>query len=362
MSATQHDLSTVTGAQAYLAPTPFASTSVVLLSGVHVNFTYRLYLEKPYKGRSTLVMKHAQPDIMLSATETLPAMERQTFEALALQKIKDHLECEATVPALHHFDEIAHVLIMDDCGVDSLNLKQLMLTAPPEPHVARAIGAALGEFLGRLHAWGAGDPALLDAFDGNKCARKITSWITYERLLATLTTDAPPAVACLRAPPSEHTLNSLRALVAQCVAQIHSACETLTMGDFWTGNVIVHLRPASASASADTSELELDTVHVIDWEVVKPGLAALDIGQFLAEIHTVSLFHPETAPSTTALTEGFLTAYRESAWSGETRGEEGKAQEVIRMARMAGMHMGAVSPFMHTFGPPFLVFVPCVAK
>jgi 5-methylthioribose kinase len=55
------------------------------------------------------------------------------------------------VPELYHFDEQAHVIIMEDCGVQSLNLKQLMLTATPSPAVAREIGLALGQFLGRLH-------------------------------------------------------------------------------------------------------------------------------------------------------------------------------------------------------------------
>jgi hypothetical protein len=71
------DLSTVAGAQAYLAPTQFASTSVTLLCGMHSNFTYRLHLLTPHMGRSTLVMKYARSDIVLSASEILSAMERQ---------------------------------------------------------------------------------------------------------------------------------------------------------------------------------------------------------------------------------------------------------------------------------------------
>lgn len=64
---------------------------------------------------------------------------------------------------------------MDDCGLQSLNLKQLMLTATPLPAVAREIGLALGQFLGRLHSWGASDASSLDEFDQNTQAKVIVS-------------------------------------------------------------------------------------------------------------------------------------------------------------------------------------------
>jgi hypothetical protein len=49
------------------------------------------------------------------------------------KKIRQELNCGplATVPELYHFDEQAHIIIMEDCGVQPLNLKQLMLTATP---------------------------------------------------------------------------------------------------------------------------------------------------------------------------------------------------------------------------------------
>ncbi|KAJ7744066.1 kinase-like domain-containing protein [Mycena maculata] len=301
----EHDLSTIAGAQAYLSSTPFASTSLTLLSGIHSNFTYRLYLVTPYKGQSTLVMKHAKPHIVLSATEILYAMERQTFEAKALQKIREGLDCEpraATVPEMHHFDAEAHVIILEDCGEQSRNLKELFLTAPPPPAIAHEIGLALGQFLGRLHAWGAADPAILDVFAGNEQAKRITSWITYERLIPTLTTDNVPAVALLPAPIPETDLAAIRALVAERIPEIYAARAALTMGDFWTGNVVVRLDGADGAVTP--------RVHVIDWELVKPGIPALDVGQFCAEMHTLTLFRPQTAASAGALIDAFLTAYR----------------------------------------------------
>ncbi|KIM86901.1 hypothetical protein PILCRDRAFT_4159 [Piloderma croceum F 1598] len=37
----------------------------------------------------------------------------------------------ATVPTIHYFDDVAHVVIMDDCGAGVLTLKQLMIENPP---------------------------------------------------------------------------------------------------------------------------------------------------------------------------------------------------------------------------------------
>ena len=62
----------------------------------------------------------------------------------------------ATVPTIHYFDDVAHVVIMDDCGVGAVTLKQLMLQNPPPVSVAKALGTGLGEFLsfGRLRGDG----------------------------------------------------------------------------------------------------------------------------------------------------------------------------------------------------------------
>ncbi|KAJ7084642.1 kinase-like domain-containing protein [Mycena belliarum] len=336
MSA-RNDLSTIAGAQTYLASTPFASTRLTLLSGVHCNFTYRLHLATPYKGRTTLVMKHAQPYISLSATEKVYAMERQTFEARALQKIREALDCgpgAATVPVVHLFDEDAHVLIIEDCGEQSCNLKQLFLTAAPTPAVARGIGLALGKFLGRLHAWGATDPTVIAAFSGNEQAKRITAWITYERLVPMLTTDELPEVALLPTPITERDLAAIRSLVDKRIPEIYAARGALTMGDFWTGNVVIGPDPASADPA----------VHVIDWELVKPGVPALDLGQFCAEMQTLALFRPQAAEATAALIEAFLAEYRANCGT--------LAQ---RAASIATQHMGAhlvvITPTVG-WGPP----------
>ncbi|KAJ7697194.1 kinase-like domain-containing protein [Mycena rosella] len=309
---TEHDLSSAAGVQAYLLTTPFASTTVTPLSGGNSNFAYRLYLSAPYKGHSTLVLKHARPYVALAASIPL-AIERQV-----------RLNCGpfATVPGMHYFDEEAHVIIMDDCGASSLTLKELLLTATPSPAVAREIGLALGEFLGRLHSWAATDPSLLDFFDQNAQAKQITAWVTYGRLISTLTTDNLPAVALLSEPVPPEDIDDIRAIIAERTPEILTSRETLTMGDFWTGNIMVRLR-------AD-GEPALERVTVIDWELAKPGVAALDVGQFCAEVHTLQLFTPHAVDAAAALTDAFLTAYRAHCGA-----------MAPHMANVAAKHIGA---------------------
>lgn len=56
------DLTTISGVQAYLArKTTFTSHTVTQLAGARANFVYRIHLIEPFEGKSTLVVKHAQP-------------------------------------------------------------------------------------------------------------------------------------------------------------------------------------------------------------------------------------------------------------------------------------------------------------
>ena len=54
------DLATVEGVQSYVAQTCFATSTVTALSGGFGNYTYRLHLLQPYRGRETVVLKHGK--------------------------------------------------------------------------------------------------------------------------------------------------------------------------------------------------------------------------------------------------------------------------------------------------------------
>lgn len=213
------------------------------------------------------------------------------------------------VPTVHHWDEAAHVMIMDDCGKSSRNLKQLMLERPPPVALAHRIGAALGEFLGRMHAWGADPTASQHAyFNTNQQGKMITKYITYDRLVATL--DGQAQLPALSEPPlgvSQTNLDIISKICDKRRDAIQHCQDTLTMGDFWPGNVLVNLQYPS---DGDTPTVK--HVYVVDWELVKPGLAGLDIGQLCAEMHLLRHFSPACEPAASEALGAFLKTYRDT--------------------------------------------------
>ena len=70
------DLTTEEGVHAYLAKTPFAIVDITPLSGGRINYVFRLHLLISYRGRETLVFKHAKP-YMKESQEIAVSVERQ---------------------------------------------------------------------------------------------------------------------------------------------------------------------------------------------------------------------------------------------------------------------------------------------
>jgi hypothetical protein len=127
---------------------------------------------------------------------------------------------------LYHEDRENRAVIISDCGKESCNLKSLLRTVPPSLAISRTIGYLLG-----------------------------TSRLDSQAQLAAVATVAK-----------------------EMQAHIKLSDDVLTMGDFWAGNLLVIFDRAR-----DTSE----GVHVdiVDCELTKPGLAGLNIGQFLGLVY-----------------------------------------------------------------------------
>lgn len=230
-----------------------------------------------------------------------------------------------TTPDVHLLDEVANVIVMDDCGEDGVALKNLLLQNALSASTARVIGSMLGVFLAQLHSWGKGED-VLDFFDGNTQARTLSAWATYGRLVETLS-DSEGRLKALQDPPldvSESQLNAVGNIADATAHIIRTARETLLHGDFWPGNVMVKLR-------GEGEEAVVERVFVLDWELAKPGLPGFDIGQFCAELHQARRFYPSTEKAASALLETFLGAYREHC------GDEDMAD----VARIAQTHLGA---------------------
>ena len=214
----------------------------------------------------------------------------------------------ARVPIIYFHDEASHVIIMEDAGQDSVNLKELLRRPnPPSAATGAVIGRALGEFIARLHVWGKTDQgrASLDFFDGHLQARDICAWATYGRLEDTIVgkSEFIPLIHDPPLPVTSVELEKISKIAEERAEEMRRSRETMTMGDFWSGNVLVDLDRGN-----DGSE-KLRKVFVVDWEVARPGVAAFDVGQFQAEIYTVRHFNPVCGPASEALDAAFLEGY-----------------------------------------------------
>ncbi|KAG2338358.1 hypothetical protein BDR05DRAFT_893824 [Suillus weaverae] len=324
---TDVDLTTIADVRRYLSNTPFASHTINALTGGFANFTYRIYLNDSFEGKETFVLKYAAPYVAASGgTMALPT-ERQKFDAEALRLVyKMHADDDViTVPNVHLFDEEAHVMIIDDCGTDARTLKQLMIDEALPRTVAEDIGAAIGRFLGRIHAWNKDASFDMGIFSNNEVGKMISALVTYGRLISTLSgRDNIAALADPGLDIPEGTLAVISKLAETRSSEIDSTAEVLTHGDFWPGNIMVSLRRESEGGM-----LRLEKLYVLDWELAKAGLRGLDIGQFCAEMRLLQRFYPNRQEETSTVMRSFLLAYRGGSGPDEA------------LARVAIAHVGA---------------------
>ncbi|KAH0591248.1 hypothetical protein J132_10648 [Termitomyces sp. J132] len=298
MSATQASLTTVDGIHSYLAGTIYASHTIASLSGGLGNYTYRIRLIKPIDGQETLVLKHAQP--FIKNTTMAFSLDRQMFEYEAMKRVKAWLPADSlvTVPTIYKFDTEQHVLIMEDCGADVLTLKDIMLQIDTDTYtsLAATIGSSLGHFIGSMHEWSRANPdGILDFFARNKQALELSAWATYGRLIQTLKSgegDDLPQVA-------DTDLAVIQKVAEDVSASMLAARDCFVMGDFWPGNVMVAL----------DNEKNLTRLYLLDWELAKPGLPGVEIGQLCAEVHLVRRYIPAAENFASAILDSFLQAY-----------------------------------------------------
>ncbi|KAI0931259.1 hypothetical protein AcW1_001289 [Taiwanofungus camphoratus] len=319
------DLATAEDVLVYVAETQFASKEATPLTGGFGNYAFRLHLHVPFQGHDTVVLKHAKPYIP-GLREMEFAVERQVYEVAALKQMREWLSSDTfvSVPEVFLFDQTANVIIMQDCGENSLTLKQFLQDSPPSVVVADRIGAALGELIGRLHTRGSNDNEFLGLFVGNEKGRKLSASVTYDRLVSTLTNGRLPALSDPPLEVSQEKLNTISIVAKQTGHAMLTTTETIVMGDFWPGNVLVVL-----DRNKDGNLKEIKRVYVVDWEMAKPGLAGLDIGQFCAELHLLCEFKPESREAASTLLSSFLRGYREAYTVN------------LHVARTAIVHVGA---------------------
>ena len=233
-------------------------------------------------------------------------------------------------PEIHLFDNTANVIIMDDAGEDSLTLKALLQSGKRvSPGSFRKLGMGLGTFLASVHGWGTDDAEAREFFEGNKQGRTLSAWATYERLVLTLSGE-DAALTILNEPPlnvDRDTLDRVAKVALNTANAVKTESETIVMGDFWPGNILLSL----VQKEGEVEVVEIEKVLVVDWELVKPGQRGMDVGQFCGEMWQMKRFFPETEPNVMELTTAFLATYR----------EQSKSAQMNQVARVALTHIGA---------------------
>lgn len=259
-----------------------------------------------------------------------------------------------TVPAVHLFDEHENVIIMDDCGQGVLNLKELMLTDPPPLEVAETIGTALGEFIGKLHSrctgkeegvgGGGGHSEMVDFVNGNQVARSISALVTYGRLVPTLTGQEAGGLEYKPDPPldvSPEEMTVVEEIAKVKSEQVMTSMETVVMGDFWPGNIMLSFNEGGRD-EIERTEKTIRRIYVLDWELVKPGVAGLDVGQFIAEMHLLRCFSQSCYKSASTVIDSALKSYR-----GVRGGGDGGVARAVLIH--VGAHLVAWTPRVPTW-------------
>lgn len=217
---------------------------------------------------------------------------------------------------------------MEDCGYGFQTLKDLVASGNVSSALAKETGGALGRFLVDLHA--SRDSRTREILDQNELGKSLSAFVTYGRLRSTLepSDQVLPAMPGPRPYVSPEDLDAVDQFAQSTIAAaIKEHNETITMGDFWTGNVLVRVKPDGM----------LDRVYVVDWELAKPGLPGHDVGQMVAELHLLRQFVDGATPAAEETVRAFWRAYAEKAGA--------DTSEIARVARRhVGAHLVAWTP------------------
>ncbi|KAH7310951.1 kinase-like domain-containing protein [Rhexocercosporidium sp. MPI-PUGE-AT-0058] len=298
-------LTTVPLVAKYLGSTPFAVRHIQRIQLGSTNFTYRIFLE-PKAGHilaRTAILKYAAP---FTADEPQVSFnsERQVFEARAMtllpwqailtppnykHEVSSPLDISyVKIPKVYFEDKENHVIMMEDgtprnkteeVWEEVSHSSRIFFEEVPQSsnkyETARVIGRQLGAFLARLHLWGK-DPQnsrqTVESFAANTSAKDLTIKETF--------TDFSRSLAETGVFISGTLQEELGAKLSSLEAQVRNNLETLAMGDFWLGNVLLSF----------TSGLVLEHIYIIDWEFVMLAPVFLDIGNFLGEVFLIHYF------------------------------------------------------------------------
>lgn len=257
-------------------------------------------------------------------------IKSQKYEADILKVVRSILPSHSLVQVpevLAHFQD-ASILILEDCGPVH-NLKQLFIDQPPSASLAARIGEELGQFLAFLHD---ASTETREAVEQNIQGQILSAWATYGRLVTTLDGTANlPALGQAHWSIAESELMEVKNVADRMQKEMTRIdLPVIVHGDFWPGNICCVL-------AREGDQQILEKLYIIDWELAKPGVPALDIGQLFAEMHLLRKFKPQSSVAG----ESFVNAFQAAYLSGRTKAESELAETALRHV---GAHLVAWGP------------------
>lgn len=299
-----YDLTDEKGLQQYFEANQFPTASVQLLSGGNANYVFRV---TKHDG-STSVFKHAEPCLKFNKDFALDSA-RMDYEARileALSSTKSPLPTSLTSSNVHaarflSYDRLEKLLEIEDGG--RRNLKDAY--TDPKLDISY-IGEQLARWLAALHV-SARTFSLAPAHEGhdsnnNPIAVNVYRY-SYNDLHTSLTQFGhDPQLADL----VNEKFGSLLATDDECICH----------GDFWPGNILVR-----------DLELQPAELTIVDWEIVRRGTSATDVGQFAAEAFLLDRFRGGRG-----LLSAFLKAYVVARGQTEVLGKAWLTRMVVHWA------------------------------
>ena len=247
-----------------LGDTSLDFNSLQMLAGGSANFVWRLF---DRSGKSVII-KHAEPYVKTAPGLSFP-VDRMDFEHKAMTSVSPLLDPSPiiSVAEVYRYDSESHILMIEDGGARTLK------EAYPDPTLdIPTLGKALGQWLAKMH-----QRTRQTAIGDNRTAKSIYRF-AYTHLAVTMQQyDLDPSLA--------------EQVDAQYGSLLQSDDECVCHGDFWPGNVLVN---------------DQERLTMVDWEMVRRGCGATDVGQFAAEAHLLDGFRGRKG-----LRAAFLRGYGE---------------------------------------------------
>lgn len=231
-----------------LGDTEFDLNTLQLLAGGSANFLWRL-LDRTGKS---IIIKHAEPYVKTAPGLSFP-VDRMDFENSAMVSLPGLFDANSivSVAEVYQYDSHDHVLTMEDGGPRTL--KEAYADSDLD---ITGFGEALGRWLAALH-----QRSKSTDIGDNQTAKSIYRF-AYTHLAGALRKyDQDPSLAAQ--------------IDTQYGSLLQTDDECICHGDFWPGNVLIN----------DGGRLK-----VVDWEMVRRGCGATDVGQFAAEAYLLDHF------------------------------------------------------------------------